>query len=54
MERVATDGLKKLRQMPRSSIADFCNKIGTSWKKRSGPEMSVHWDEAVIPIARSN
>jgi hypothetical protein len=29
MEQVATNGLKKSRKMPRSSIADFCNKIGT-------------------------
>jgi hypothetical protein len=41
MERVATDGLKKLRQMPRSSIADFCNKIGTYQTSAQRSEMSA-------------
>jgi hypothetical protein len=29
MERMATDGSKKIRRLPCSLIADFCNKIGT-------------------------
>jgi hypothetical protein len=29
MERTPADGFKMPLQLPRSSIADFCNKIGT-------------------------
>jgi hypothetical protein len=42
MERMATDGSKKIRRLLCSLIADFCNKIGTCETSRRRPGKSAY------------
>src|SRR5664280_2225824 len=56
MEQVATNGLKKSRKMPRSSIADFCNKIchkQTSTELPSRREAVIWYRQALAYALRA-
>jgi hypothetical protein len=48
MERMATDGSKKIRRLLCSLIADFCNKIGTKRTLHGGVQFVRFRGEADI------